>query len=139
MNFSFTVFGVPIPQGSSRAFIPRGWNRAIITAANSKTKPWRQEVAGACIARLNGGLPAASDIPVSIKIAFFFDRPKSAKKSVQQKVTKPDLDKLARSILDALTGIAFADDSQVTDLHVTKGFGSPARAEIVIEDSRVAA
>jgi crossover junction endodeoxyribonuclease RusA len=137
VNFSFTVYGVPVPQGSSRAFIPKGWTRPVITAANSKTKPWRQEVAGACIARLNGASPAVSDMPMSITVAFFFDRPKSTKKSVRHKVTKPDIDKLARSILDALTGIAFADDSQVTELHVSKGFGSPARAEIAISDSRM--
>jgi crossover junction endodeoxyribonuclease RusA len=135
MNFSFTVFGVPVPQGSSRAFIPRGWTRPIITAANSKTKPWRQEVAGACLARLNGTSSPVSEMPVIVKVAFFFDRPKSTKKSVQHKTTKPDVDKLARSILDALTGIAFADDSQVIELHVTKGFGSPARAEIAVSDS----
>ena len=76
-------------------------------------------------------------MPMSITVAFFFDRPKSTKKSVRHKVTKPDIDKLARSILDALTGIAFADDSQVTELHVSKGFGSPARAEIAISDSRM--
>jgi Holliday junction resolvase RusA-like endonuclease len=134
MNFSFTVFGIPVPQGSSRAFIPKGWTRPIITAANSKTKPWRQEVAGACLARLGGQCPAASHVPVRVEVKFFFDRPKSLKKSVCDKVTKPDLDKLARSILDALTGIAFGDDSQVTDLRVTKAFGSPARAEIQISE-----
>jgi crossover junction endodeoxyribonuclease RusA len=134
MYFSFIVYGVPVPQGSMRAFVPKGWKRAVITSANSKTKPWRQEVAGACLNRLNGSTPAGRSIPVRIGIDFFFDRPKSVKK-LADKVTKPDIDKLARSILDALTGIAFEDDCQVTDLHVTKQFGSPARAEIVISEA----
>jgi crossover junction endodeoxyribonuclease RusA len=134
MNFTFTVYGVPVPQGSSRAFIPKGWSRPIITAANSKTKPWRQEIAGTCKNVLGGSTPAGSDRPVSVKIAFYFDRPKSTKKSVRYKTTKPDLDKLARAVLDALTGIAFDDDSQVTNLALSKHFGSPARAEITIEE-----
>ena len=136
MNFTFTVYGTPVPQGSTRAFVPKGWTRPIITAANSKTKPWRQEIAGVCKNVLNGCSPAGSSRPVSVKIAFYFDKPKSTKKSVQYKTTKPDLDKLARSVLDALTGIAFEDDSQVTDLRISKHFGSPARAEIEIAEDQ---
>lgn len=35
---------------------------------------------------------------------------------------KPDLDNIAKSILDALNGYAFADDSQVVGLYVTKKY-----------------
>src|SRR5271170_2147774 len=129
----FVVYGTPVPQGSTRAFVPKGWTRPIITAANSKTKPWRQEIAG--VAQGAGIAPWVSGTPIRVVINFYFERPKSLKKAIVDKVTKPDLDKLARSALDALTGIAFTDDSQVVDLHVTKNFGSPARAEIVVEEA----
>lgn len=44
---------------------------------------------------------------------------------------KPDLDNFVKPIQDALTGIAWIDDAQVTDLTVRKRFGP--RAETVIE------
>ena len=58
-------------------------------------------------------------------MSFRFQKPKSAKKSVTQKVTKPDLDKLLRSVLDALTGIVWVDDSQVVIISARKDFGQP--------------
>ncbi len=36
----FTVYGRPVPQGSTRSFIPKGWTRAVITTDNKKLKPW---------------------------------------------------------------------------------------------------
>lgn len=74
--------------------------------------------------------PLLDGEPVFARIDFYFDRPKSVK--AENKTTKPDVDKLLRSVLDALTGIAFKDDSQVVTCEVSKHFGSPARAEIKV-------
>jgi len=127
---SFTVYGIPQPQGSMRAFIPKGWKRPVITAVSGKTKPWRQEVAGtALVAR--GSRNLWEEEAVVIHAHFYFDKPKSSRKKTQ-KTTKPDIDKLLRATLDALTGVLFRDDSQVVKCVVTKRFGSPARVEITI-------
>lgn len=134
MIVQFTVYGIPIPQGSTKAFIPKGWNRPIITSDNKKTKPWRQEIAGSALTAMGGQSPAGKDTPVSVRVYFYFDKPKSTKISVKAKTTKPDVDKLARAVLDALTGITFEDDSQVTELYVMKRFGTPSRAEISVCD-----
>lgn len=130
----FTVIGTPVPQGSTRAFIPKGWTRPIITAANSKTKPWRQEVAGTADNEIfnTDFKPLMDGEPIYIRVEFYFDRPKSTSAKVVHKVTKPDVDKLLRSVLDALTGIVFKDDSQVVECEILKRFGTPARAEIRI-------
>ncbi len=125
----FTVFGKPEPQGSTRAFVVKG--RPIITSANKNLKSWRQEVSTA--ARLT--CPDNRDFgpltgPIHINVAFYFERPKSVK--AEHKTTRPDVDKLLRGILDALTGIVYADDAQVTGVCASKQFGSPARAEIEI-------
>jgi crossover junction endodeoxyribonuclease RusA len=135
LSVEFTVYGIPIPQGSTRAFVPKGWTRPIITAANAKTKPWRQEIAGACLKAMEWQHAAGSHVAIRIACAFYFPKPKSVKKSITEKTTKPDLDKLIRSALDALTGIAFEDDSQVTELTASKHFGSPARMEIAIAEA----
>ena len=41
---------------------------------------------------------------------------------------KPDIDKLVRLVLDALTGIAYVDDSQVVLLYAEKSYVHPAVA-----------
>ena len=135
MSLQFTVHGEPIPQGSTRAFIPKGWKRPIITAANKRTKPWRQEVAGAALAAMDRELMscAGKHIPFRLTVTFRFQKPKSVRVYVDEKVTKPDTDKLIRSILDALTGIVWHDDSQVVEILARKQFGQPG-AEIAIEE-----
>lgn len=132
MNLKFTVFGIPQPQGSTRAFIPKGWKRPVITSDNAKLKPFRQEVAQTAMIAMRecGAQIAARGMPITLALAFYFEKPKSVKKSVNRKTTKPDLDKLLRATLDALTGIVYADDSQVDQCEMRKAFGSPARLEI---------
>ena len=127
MDLFFVVRGTPVPQGSTRAFIPKGWTRPVITAANSKTKPWKQEISGTAVAEMsaNGFSKLERQVPVKISAWFHFPRPRHLPRRVEQKTTKPDLDKLVRSLLDALTGVVFEDDSQVVEIHVSKHFGDP--------------
>ena len=129
---TFEVHGEPIPQGSTRAFIPKGWKRPIITADNKRTKPWKQEVAGAALVAMEKDLLscAGKNVPFGLLLTFKFQKPKSVKKSVTRKTTKPDLDKLIRSILDALTGIVFEDDSQVVTVQARKTFDEPPGVKI---------
>jgi crossover junction endodeoxyribonuclease RusA len=132
---NFTVYGTPVPQGSMRAFTPRGWKRAIITSANSKLKPWRQEIAGiAQVAMSESKIGLLEGVPLSVNADFFFDKPRSAKKSLRHKITKPDADKLLRGLLDSLTGICFKDDAQVVNCTINKKFGLPARVEVSVRE-----
>ena len=128
---TFTVYGVAQPQGSTRAFMPKGARFPVITSANAKLKPWRQEVAAmASLAVI--GKPVLSG-PIIVKADFIFLKPKSTKNSVVYKTTKPDLDKLIRGLLDSLTGIVFCDDSQVVRVSAFKAYGDVARTEVVVE------
>lgn len=130
----FTVYGTPVPQGSTRAFIPKGWKRAVITTDNKKLKPWRQEIAGVATAimrTLNRPM-IVRKIPVEVGLTFYFDRPKSLPMKRGYKTTKPDCDKLARAFLDGITGIVIEDDSQVVRLRVQKYFGLPESTEVQI-------
>jgi Holliday junction resolvase RusA-like endonuclease len=127
-----TVLGKPEPQGSTKAFIPKGWNRAVITTDNRKLKPWRQDVATLAQIEMAATGHEVTSGPVAVHMVFYFAKPKSASKKVVHKTTKPDADKLVRGIFDALTGIVFADDSQVVDHSAKKLFGLPERAEIQV-------
>lgn len=47
-----------------------------------------------------------------------------------------DVDKLARAVLDALTGVCWRDDGQVVSLHVQKRWGLEEQTEIVVAQMR---
>ena len=133
-TISFVVYGEPIPQGSTRAFIPKGWKRPIITADNKRTKPWRQDVKAAALEAMEkANVPLmGKGVAVSLACHFYFVRPKSAKSSVIHKTTRPDLDKLVRSVGDALKGIVYEDDSQVVSLSLIKEFAPRPHAQISV-------
>jgi Holliday junction resolvase RusA-like endonuclease len=135
---AFTVYCTPTPQGSKRGWVIPGKNgakpRAIVADANNKTKPYRQLVTQTVIEtmqRRGQESPwAVAKVPVWLTLNFYVSRPQSAKKRICPSV-KPDIDKLARSTMDALTGLLFADDAQVVELNCSKNYGTPERVEIV--------
>ncbi len=127
------VYGIPAPQGSKA---PYGGE------SNPRTKPWRAAVTAEAAAEMEGRAPL--DGPVKVRAEFYFPRPKShygtGKNAVHVKdaapdfhSVKPDGDKLARAIGDALTGIVFRDDSQIAVWRIVKRYGEPARCELEIE------
>jgi Holliday junction resolvase RusA-like endonuclease len=48
----------------------------------------------------------------------------------------PDIDKLLRAVMDALTGIAYADDSQVIEVMVSKVYGDTTFIEVSDDDQQ---
>ena len=127
-SYNFFVHGIPAPKGSTRAFVVKG--KAITTDASKRTRPWMFAVAD--VARQAIGesrIPTGG--PVTVSTHFVVQRPKghfNAKGALR--TTAPrwpiarngDTDKLARCILDALTGIAYADDAQVVRLFAEKRY-----------------
>lgn len=131
MSLHFTVYGTPIPKGSTRAFIPKGWTLPVITADNRKTKPWQEAVVSAAREALNGAAPMQG--AVSLEVVCFLPRPKSLPKRIKQHIKRPDLDKLVRTIKDGLTRAGvYRDDAQVVELVARKGFGEVPGAEITV-------
>ena len=134
MTVKFTVYAKPEPQGSTRAFVIKG--RAVTTSTNKNLKCYRQQVSLSAVAAMNE--PGAELIlrknPVRLTVAFYFSRPVSKSKKAFPTV-KPDIDKLIRAVGDALTGICYADDSQIIDVQAFKFYDSPERT--VIEVSQI--
>lgn len=117
---TFHVAGVPAPQGSKNAY--RRGGRVVLVESSKKVKPWRAAVAqAATIAYLR---TEPIDGPVAVEIDFHLPRPKSLPKRVIWMVKKPDLDKLVRSTLDALSGIAYIDDNRVTRIVADKHYAA---------------
>lgn len=132
ITLRFTVYGRAIPQGSMRAFIPKGWKRAVITSVGGKKlKSFRQEITTAALVAMQGSgfKQAEQETAVALGVKFYLAKPKSAKKRAAPCV-KPDVDKLLRAVLDGLTGTVFHDDAQVVFARAEKLYGEPERVEI---------
>ena len=124
-RLEFWVMGVAAPKGSTKSFpIPRanGTMGVATMNANPKTKEWQARVATeaqrAVIEQNFQYIVKENEVHVSAE--FYLPRPKSRKN--KGFFVKPDLDKLARALLDGLTKIVFEDDSQVTVLSVGKAY-----------------
>lgn len=130
---SFTVPGTAAPQGSKRHV---GHGRMI--ESSKAVGPWRERVA--LVAHQTMRDPGPHELitgPVTVAINFVLHRPVSTpKRRTPPAVKKPDLDKLVRAILDAITGIVIADDSQVINLVASKELaqlGEAPHARISVE------
>lgn len=135
------VPGLPAPQGSKKV-VPTARGHRVIEGNEARLRPWRQAVAiEASLAMGRDASPTRG--AVRVELAFSFPRPAGhygngrnqgivRDSAPAYKTTKPDLDKLARSVLDALTGIVFVDDAQVDELLARKRFGA-AGVDIVVE------
>lgn len=139
---SFTVYGTPAQMGSKKAFV-RG-NRAIITDDNSqKRKQWANAVATAAAEAMEGA--SLLQGPLRLTVLFYFARPKShfgsGKNFKQLKASaperhaqSPDLDKLIRCLGDAMTGIVYQDDRQISCIIASRHWTiEQERADILVD------
>jgi crossover junction endodeoxyribonuclease RusA len=113
------VPGRPAPQGSKRNL---GNRRMVESSAG--VAPWRADVRAEVLAAMGarGHRGFRRGTPVWVRLEFVLPRPVSTpKRRTPPAVKRPDLDKLTRAVLDALTSAGlFADDSQVVELRPLK-------------------
>lgn len=127
-RIAFDVAGLPVPQGSTRAFVTKG-GKAIVTHDNGgNLRAWREAIA----TEARGAAASLLEGPVAVRATFLLPRPAghSGRRGLLPSapafpVRKPDGDKLGRALLDALTGVVFLDDAQVVDLIVRKRYADP--------------
>lgn len=112
----FWVPGIPKPQGSMRGFSAVGSTRVSMTSDNKGTADWRGDVKTFAFREMAGKAMLVG-VPVFVHAYFVLKRPASTPKRAPTPpaIKKPDCDKLLRAIFDAMTGIVYADDSQVTE------------------------
>lgn len=143
---AFTVPGKPVPQGSMRAFTRKGGGVGMTPGNEKEVGEFRSRVALA--AQAAGARPVCG--PVRVKLFFWLPRPKGhfgtgrnegvlKASAPRYPVVKPDIDKLVRACLDALTAVAFDDDNQVVHLEVLKEYARVPCTDIAIEPLDVAA
>lgn len=128
---SFTVAGLPISQGSKSGFVNPRTGKVRMVESSKRLKPWRGTVGKAIREAIDAheapeGYPLLG--PLAVDLVFTMHRPTSAPKTRRTWPTVyPDVDKLARAILDAGTNAGlWADDAQIVDLHAAKVYPSEA-------------
>lgn len=148
----FIVRGAPQSRGSKTAFVlyrdpktkkvpvrrPDGSIVVNMADSNPKSKGWMEQVE--LEARLAWGRPALPDVALTVDLTFFMKRPGShfgsgrnarlVKDSAPARpITQPDLDKMTRGTVDALTGVVWKDDAQVVRLTLDKAYAVPRGPE----------
>ena len=122
MSRTIVVPGRPYPQGSLRP-IPLK-NGKVVTPQTPTVLLYRNDI------RAAWGEPKVHVGPVSVDVKFVFRRPLKHYKGSSLRaeyanarlIQPPDLDKLVRAVLDALTGYAYLDDSQVYEVRASKSW-----------------
>lgn len=111
---------VPAAKGSMRGFVVNG--RAIVTDSKGpRVKAFAAALRDAALEALTkSGLACSVDQPMEIQAAIYLPRPRATDRA--EPWVAPDLDKLCRNVLDALTGVVYDDDSRVTRLVVQKKY-----------------
>ena len=63
--------------------------------------------------------------------------PKYKRKMIEEgtlyPIVKPDIDNVAKAILDALNGVVYKDDNQIVELHIKKLYSDEPRVIVKIE------
>ena len=106
------AYGEPGAQGSKRFVRTTAAGKGVMIESSAKVAPWRQDVKNAAEAVLDSlGRPSPFQGAVALKMVFSFLRPPSVKRAKRPwPSVYPDLDKLARGVLDALKAAGVIKD-----------------------------
>lgn len=129
---SLFVPGVPAPGGSKTAFPHAATGRMIVVDACKRNPAWRKAIQLEA-KRVYRKPPTTA--PVSVTVTFVFDRPASHYRTGRNRdllrqsapanhAVKPDTTKLWRAAEDALTGLLWHDDAQITSQSAQKVYKS---------------
>ena len=126
MNLKIRIIGIPATAGS---FVPRKRKNGslyLLRSGSQKHKEWRQTAEFTIRQAVKlWEWEVAQDDQYSVSLSFLLPKPKSVSRA--QPNVKPDIDKLCRSTLDALTvGKAIDDDARIIQLTACKTYATEA-------------
>lgn len=128
-----TIDGVPVAKGRPRfsrygAYTPK------------KTQEYEEYVKMCWLAKYGSIQPSEQSLEVNV--VFYLPMPKSVNKKQRAEMLdgrikhtkKPDIDNLIKSVLDALNGIAYSDDSKIIRVAAEKQYSEKPRTELIIKE-----
>jgi len=134
-EITFTVPMTPVAKARARS---TGRGGRHITP--SKTRKAEADIATYATRAMAGRQPLTG--PVELRLAFYFTPPASWPASKREKalrymawkISKPDVDNLQKSVMDAGNGILWKDDSQIAVIgRITKQYDTAARIEVAVK------
>ena len=140
------VQGKPAGSGSKTAYkTPQG--RMIVTPASKYQKPWQEAVKWGFLQSEYAKMKPLTEA-LDVRIDFCFVRPNNHFGTGRNKgklkssaplypAKRPDVDKLARSTIDALTNLVMKDDSQIVLLTVSKIYSDRSGADIRVSELKL--
>jgi Holliday junction resolvase RusA-like endonuclease len=128
-GFTFVIEGRCPTKGSTKSFIDPKSGRVITKADNAKLSRWTRDAKSL----IRACRPAMIHKPdgVNLSVRFEFLKPKSVDRALP--TVRPDIDKTLRAVLDVLTGLCYADDSQVVYVATAKVYGASERVIVEVE------
>jgi len=124
---TMTIFGEPIAKGRPKVAM-RGKFPQVYTP--KETRQAEESFIQQAI-KFKPETPFTGAIKVTIR--FYKSRPKSLPKKYIHWTKKPDIDNMAKLVLDSLNKIFFIDDSQIIELNCSKEYSEQPRTEVSIE------
>ena len=134
----FKIEGKPVPQGRPRAV---RMGAGVRVYDPPKSKAYKQMVAAKVRSYMKiNGIQTITE-PLAVHLNFYFTTPKSYSKkrirAIEAKeelfTKKPDLDNLAKSILDSCNNLLFKDDSQIVGLTIGKHYGHEDYVDVKVQ------
>lgn len=127
---AFTARSDPRPKGSKKAILHRTTGRAIVIEDSDRSlRQWEASIRIHAQDAMEAAGQPVFEGAVELAILFRLRRPawaipgpKSKRIAPTYPETKPDVDKLARAVQDALRTIVYKDDAQVAVLIVEKAY-----------------
>jgi len=137
MKATFTIPGEPKPKGRPRSAFNNGKKRIYTPEPTATYENYvKYTYHNDC------GIRFPDDTPLQAIITAEFAIPKATSNKRKQDILngnsyytkKIDTDNIAKTILDALNGVAYRDDSQITDLIVKKRYGEIPKVHVEISE-----
>lgn len=135
MEITIEIAGNPVPKARARV------TKAGHAFTPTKTRKWEAMAAVLAQQEMRGKRPISG--PVEVFVLCVFPIPASWPRWKRTKAlvggightTRPDADNVAKAATDALSGIVYRDDSQITDLIVRKCYGEIPSVTIRVRET----
>ena len=132
------------PKGKARARTVRGRGGNSFSYTPEQTVLY-ENLIKCCYRQESNSMIFNDGQPLKVTIIAYYPIVKSTSKKKKQQMLddlmfptkKPDIDNIAKSILDALNKLAYRDDTQVVTLHMEKHYADEPRVEVEIEEIEI--
>lgn len=133
----FTIDANPVPKGRPKFSKVGGF---VKTYSPKKTVDYEQIVRQTAAQAMGSTdlleTPVAVYLYIRLPIPRSYPRKRSEAclKGLERPTKKPDIDNLAKSVLDGINGVIWRDDSQIVSLHVTKVYSTQPGVDVLIRE-----